>query len=125
MTADTSTCDALSQTGNDDTTYDDAFILGGLMWDPKARQNYIDEATILQFDKAKTPTHVGAGGSELRIAVEEDYLLEHALHALAVPSSLLIFPDEGHELDQNPWHGKIKVREEANCLEKYCDCPVK
>ena len=55
------------------------------------------------------------------------YLLTaiHALHVLGVPSSLLIFPDEGHELSENPWHGKIKVREEANWLEKYCDCPVK
>ena len=111
--------------GNDDTTYDDAFFLGGLPWEKKARQNYIDEAAILQFDKVKTPTHVVAGGSDIRVAVGEDYLLEHALHVLGVPSSLLIFPDEGHELSENPWHGKIKVREEANWLEKYCDCPVK
>ena len=111
--------------GNDDTTYDDAFFLGGLMWDPKARQNYIDEAAIFQFDKVKTPTHVVAGGNDDRVAVAEDYLLEHALHTLGIPSSLLVFPDEGHSLDQNPWHGKIKVREELNWLEKYCDCPVK
>jgi dipeptidyl aminopeptidase/acylaminoacyl peptidase len=111
--------------GNDDTPYDDAFFLGGLMWDPKARQNYIDEAAIFQIDKVKTPTHIVAGGSDIRVAVAEDYLLEHALHALGIPSSLLIFPDEGHELDQNPWHGKIKVREEAAWIEKYCGCPVK
>jgi acylaminoacyl-peptidase len=111
--------------GNDDTTYDDAFFLGGLMWDPKAKQNYIDEAAIFQFDKVKTPTHVVAGGSDDRVAVAEDYLLEHALHTLGIPSSLLVFPDEGHSLDQNPWHGKIKVREELNWLEKYCDCPAK
>jgi len=111
--------------GNDDTTYDDAFFLGGLMWDPKARQNYIDEAAIFQFDKVKTPTHVVAGGDDIRVAVAEDYLLEHALHVLGVPNSLLIFPDEGHSLDQNPWHGKIKVREEEKWLEKYCNCPAK
>ena len=111
--------------GNDDTTFDDAFFLGGLPWEKKARQNYLDEAAIFQLDKVKTPTHVVAGGSDIRVAVAEDYLLEHALHALGIPSSLLIFPDEGHALDQNPWHGKIKVREEANWLEKYCECPVK
>ena len=115
----------ISNWGNDDTTFDDAFFLGGLPWDPKARQNYIDEAAIFQFDKVKTPTHIVAGGSDIRVAVAEDYLLEHALHVLSVPSSLLVFPDEGHELDENPWHGKIKVREEANWLEKYCDCPAK
>jgi len=111
--------------GNDDTTYDDAFFLGGLMWDPKAKQNWIDEAAIFQFNKVKTPTHVVAGGSDIRVAVAEDYLLEHALHTLNVPSSLLVFPDEGHALSENPWHGKIKVREESQWLEKYCDCPTK
>ena len=109
--------------GNDDTTYDDAFFLGGLPWDAKAHQNYIDEAAIFQFNKVKTPTHVVAGGSDVRVAVAEDYLLEHALYVLGVPGSLLIFPDEGHSLDQNPWHGKIKVREEADWIEKYCSCP--
>ncbi len=111
--------------GNDDTTYDDSFFLGGLPWDVKARRNYIDEAAIFQFDKVKTPTHVVAGGSDVRVAVAEDYLLEHALYVLGVPSSLLVFPDEGHSLDRNPWHGKIKVREESEWIEKYCACPVK
>jgi dipeptidyl aminopeptidase/acylaminoacyl peptidase len=111
--------------GNDDTTYDDTFFLGGMIWDPKAKQNWIDEAAIFQLDKVKTPTHVVAGGSDIRVAVAEDYLLEHALHNLGIPSTLLVFPDEGHSLDLNPWHGKIKVREEAAWLEKYCNCPVK
>ena len=109
--------------GNDDTTFDDAFSLSGLPWEAKARLNYIDEAAIFRFDKVKTPTHVVAGGSDVRVAVAEDYLLEHALHVLGIPTTLLIFPEEGHSLQQNPWHGKIKVREELNWLEKYCDCP--
>jgi dipeptidyl aminopeptidase/acylaminoacyl peptidase len=115
----------ISNWGNDDTTYDDTFFLGGMIWDPKAKQNWIDEAAIFQIDKVKTPTHIVAGGDDIRVAVAEDYLLEHALHNLGVPSTLLIFPDEGHSLDLNPWHGKIKVREEEKWLEKYCDCPAK
>ena len=111
--------------GNDDTTYDDAFFLGGLPWDVKARQNYIDEAAIFRFDKVRTPTHIVAGENDIRVAVAEDYLLEHALHVLGVPNSLLLFPGEGHSLEQNPWHGKIKVREEADWIEKYCGCPAK
>jgi len=111
--------------GNDDTTYDDSFFLGGLPWDAKARQNYIDEAAIYRFDKVKTPTHIVAGEDDIRVAVAEDYLLEHALHVLGVPNSLLLFPSEGHSLDQNPWHGKIKVREESDWIEKYCACPAK
>ena len=35
----------------------------------------------------------------------------------------LFLPGEGHELDKNPWHGKIKVREELNWLKKYGGVP--
>jgi len=36
-----------------------------------------------------------------------------------VPCTLLLFPGEGHGLGNNPWHGKIKVREELKWLQKY------
>ncbi len=101
--------------GNDDTTFDDAYFLGGLPWETK--QNYNDESAIWQIDKVKTPTHIVAGADDIRVYVGEAYLLERALHTQGVPSKLLIFPGEGHELDKNPWHGKIKVREELKWLE--------
>jgi len=103
--------------GNDDTTYDDAYFLGGRPWE--AQQRYHDEAAIFQIDKVKTPTHMVAGADDIRVAVMEDYLLEHALYALGIPNKLLLFPGEGHSLSKNPWHGKIKVREELKWLEKY------
>ncbi len=103
--------------GNDDTTFDDAYFLGGFPW--TVPQRYHDEAAIYQIDKVRTPTHIVAGSDDIRVAVAEAYLLDHALHVLGVPSTLLIFPGEGHELDKNPWHGKIKVREELKWLEKY------
>jgi acylaminoacyl-peptidase len=103
--------------GNDDTTYDDAYFLGGRPWE--AQQRYHDEAAIFQIDKVKTPTHMVGGANDIRVAVLEDYLLEHALYSLGVPNKLLIFPGEGHGLGKNPWHGKIKVREELKWLEKY------
>jgi len=103
--------------GNDDTSYDDAYFLGGRPWE--AAQRYHDEAAIFQIDKVKTPTHMVGGASDIRVAVLEDYLLEHALYSLGVPNKLLIFPGEGHGLGKNPWHGKIKVREELKWLEKY------
>jgi dipeptidyl aminopeptidase/acylaminoacyl peptidase len=102
--------------GNDDTTFDDAHFLGGLPWE--AQQNYNDEAAIWQINKVKTPTHIVSGAEDVRVYVGEAYLLERALHTQGVPSKLLIFPGEGHELDKNPWHGKIKVREELKWLEK-------
>ena len=103
--------------GNDDTTYDDAYFLGGRPWE--AQQRYHDEAAIFQIDKVKTPTHMVGGANDIRVAVLEDYLLEHALYSLGIPNKLLIFPGEGHGLGKNPWHGKIKVREELKWLEKY------
>jgi dipeptidyl aminopeptidase/acylaminoacyl peptidase len=108
--------------GNDDTTFDDAYFLGGRPWE--APQRYHDEAAIFQIDKVKTPTHMVAGADDIRVAVLEDYLLEHALYSLGIPNALLIFPGEGHSLDKNPWHGKIKVREELKWLQKYGGVPA-
>jgi len=108
--------------GNDDTTYDDAYFLGGRPWE--AQQHYHDEAAIFQIDKVKTPTHMVAGADDIRVAVLEDYLLEHALYSLGIPNKLLIFPGEGHGLGKNPWHGKIKVREELKWLQKYGGPPA-
>jgi dipeptidyl aminopeptidase/acylaminoacyl peptidase len=107
----------VSNWGNDDTTFDDAYFLGGLPW--KARQRYLDEAAIYLIDKVKTPTHIVAGADDIRVAVSQNYLLDRALHELGIPSAFLIFPGEGHSLAKNPWHGKIKVREELKWLEKY------
>jgi len=103
--------------GNDDTVFDDAYYLGGLPWETPDR--YRSEGAIYQMNKVRTPTHMVAGADDIRVAVLEDYLLDRALHELNVPSDLLIFPGEGHELAKNPWHGKIKVREELKWLAKY------
>jgi len=103
--------------GNDDTTLDDAYFLGGDPWE--AKQRYNDEAAIWQMNKVRTPTHIVAGADDIRVYVGENYLLERALHAQGIPVKLLIFPGEGHPLDKNPWHGKIKVREELKWLESH------
>lgn len=103
--------------GNDDTSFDDVYFLGGFPWE--AQQRYNDEAAIFQMNKVRTPTHIVTGADDIRVAAAEAYILDHALHALGVPSTLLTFPGEGHELDKNPWHGKIKVREELKWLENY------
>ena len=103
--------------GNDDTTLDDTYFLGGRPWE--AKQRYDDEAALWQINKVKTPTHIVAGAEDIRVYVGESYLLERALHDQGVPVKLLIFPGEGHGLGKNPWHGKIKVREELKWLERW------
>jgi dipeptidyl aminopeptidase/acylaminoacyl peptidase len=103
--------------GNDDDAFDDAYFLGGLPWETPDR--YRGESPIFQINKVRTPTLVVAGADDVRVAPLEAYLLDRALHELNVPSELLIFPGEGHDLDKNPWHGKIMVREELRWLTKY------
>jgi acylaminoacyl-peptidase len=103
--------------GNDDVSYDDIFFLGGPPWEQK--ETYNAEAAIWQINKVKTPTHVVAGDDDDRVPTLEAYILERALSTLGVPTTLLILPGEDHSLDKNPWHGKIKVREELKWLQKY------
>lgn len=103
--------------GNDDTGFDDVYFLGGHAWE--APDRYRSEAAIYQIDKVRTPTHMVGGADDIRVAVLENYLLDRALHELNIPSELLIFPGEGHGLGKNPWHGKIKVRQELKWLSKY------
>ncbi|HWZ83111.1 MAG TPA: S9 family peptidase [Terriglobales bacterium] len=103
--------------GNDDTGFDDVWFLGGHAWEVPDR--YRSEAAIYQIDKVRTPTHIVGGSDDVRVAVLENYLLDRALHELNIPSELLIFPGEGHGLGKNPWHGRIKVREELKWLTKY------
>jgi dipeptidyl aminopeptidase/acylaminoacyl peptidase len=100
--------------GNNDNPFIFAFALGGVPWE--AGPNYNAQAPIWQIGKVTTPTHIVTGAEDFNVYVGEAYLLERALATRGIPNSLLIFPGEGHGLDKNPWHGKIKVREElAGC----------
>jgi dipeptidyl aminopeptidase/acylaminoacyl peptidase len=103
--------------GNNKDPLSFSYSLGGLPWETEP--NYNGQAPIWQIGKVTTPTHIVAGAEDINVYVGEDYLLERALTARGVPNSLLIFPGEGHGLEANPWHGKIKVREELKWLEKY------
>ena len=94
-----------------------SYLVGGVPWETQA--NYIAESAIWQMGKVTTPTHIVVGSEDTSVPVFEAYLLERALQARGVPHSLLIFPGEGHSLGNNPWHGKIKLREELKWLEKY------
>ena len=103
--------------GNDDTTLEDTWYLGGLPWEKP--DLYQSEAALFQFDKVKTPTHLVQGASDQRVSYLEGEIMERALQNLGVPHTFLVFPGEGHDLEKNPWHGYIKLREELKWLEKY------
>lgn len=103
--------------GYDDMSLDDASVLGGNPWDREKQYN--QEAALWQLNKVTTPTHIVTGSIDYRVSFQEQYLLERALFMLHVPHDMLIFPGENHPLGINPWHGKIKVREELKWLRKY------
>ena len=112
--------DRLRDLGHTVKVFEAGSGLGGIWyWNcyPGARVD--SEGAIYQFDKVVTPTHVVGGEDDVRVAVSENYLLDEALHSRGIPEELLIFPGEGHSLTRNPWHGKIKVREELKWLQKY------
>ncbi|CAF4150079.1 unnamed protein product, partial [Rotaria sordida] len=93
------------------------YLLGGAPWEvPKI---YQDQAAIYHLDKVRTPTHIITGGNDVRVSTAQSYMLERALHYLEIPVQLLVFPNEDHSISHNPWHGKIKVREELKWLQKY------
>ncbi|CAF2539129.1 unnamed protein product [Rotaria sp. Silwood2] len=92
-------------------------IFGGLPW--KIPKVYAKESIINQLDKVHTPTHIITGTSDIRVPADQSVMLERGLNYLGVPVKLLLFPNEGHSLSNNPWHGKIKIREELKWLEKY------
>lgn len=103
--------------GNNQGPLPYGYSLGGVPW--QATQNYNAEAPIWYVGNVTTPTHIVAGAEDITVTVGEDYLLERALTTRGIPNSLLIFPGESHLLEGNPWHGRIKVREELKWLEKY------
>jgi dipeptidyl aminopeptidase/acylaminoacyl peptidase len=109
--------------GNDDLSYDDTYYLGGKPWQNEAIYN--SEAAIWQFNKVKTPTHIVFGLSDHRVSTCEDYLLDRSLRAVGVPTEMLMFPGEHHGLGKNPWHGRIKVREELKWIRKYTKADVR
>ncbi len=92
-------------------------LFGGPPWD--ASHIYLTQSPMYQLDKVRTPTLIVTGGKDTRVDTEQSYMLERGLHYLGIPVKLIVFPNEEHGLDINPWHGKIKVREELKWLMKY------
>ncbi|CAF0825329.1 unnamed protein product [Adineta steineri] len=93
------------------------YMFGGFPW--QVPHLYQQEAAIFQIDKVRTPTHIVVPGSDIRVAASENYILERALNSLDIPTKLIVLPDEPHLLGNNPWHEKIKLREEIRWLQKY------
>lgn len=92
-------------------------LWGGFPW--SSTKLYVDESPIYHFGNVSTPTLITFAGNDVRVPMSQGYMLERALHYLDVPVQLLIFPNEGHLMRNNPWHIKIMFREQMNWLQKY------
>jgi dipeptidyl aminopeptidase/acylaminoacyl peptidase len=103
--------------GLTDIPLSSVYMFGGYPWE--VPHLYEKEAAILQLDKVRTPTHIVVPGDDTRVPASENYILERGLHALGIPTKMIIFPGEEHDLANDPWHGKIKIREELKWLKQY------
>ncbi|CAF4057673.1 unnamed protein product [Rotaria sordida] len=93
------------------------YLFGGFPWE--IPEIYQKKSSIYHLDRVHTATHIITGEDDVRVDADQSYILERGLNYLGIPVQLLVFPQEGHNLENNPWHGKIKVREELKWLEKY------
>lgn len=115
--------------GTNDMPISNIYFLDGFPWEVSRR--YHEEAALFQLNKVKTPTFIVVGERDIRVPVAQSYLFERALNYLDIPHQLIILPNEGHGITENPWHEKIKLREELKWLQKYghtcvsiCDGPL-
>ncbi|CAF3877373.1 unnamed protein product [Rotaria sp. Silwood1] len=92
-------------------------LFGGYPWE--VPQNYQSESPIYHLSRVRTPTHIITGEKDVQVDSSQSFILERGLHYLGIPVQLLVFPNEGHALNKNPWYGKLKVREELKWLHKY------
>lgn len=108
--------------GLSDEPISSVYFFGGYPWQVSAL--YQREAAIFQIDRVRTPTHIVVPGNDNRVASGENFILERALHSLNLTTKLIILPGESHVIGNNPWHEKIKVREELKWLQKYGNITV-
>ncbi|MEZ4833541.1 MAG: prolyl oligopeptidase family serine peptidase [Caldilineaceae bacterium] len=77
---------------------------------------YLKQSPISYLGNAKTPTLVVHSARDYRCPIEQGEALYLSLQFLGVPTELVRFPDEGHELSRSgkPWHRVFR-------LEKYVE----
>ena len=84
-----------------------------------AAERYQEETVLLHVNQVRTPTHRVTDEIDVWVPVAQSYLSESSLHVMNVSHKMLVFSDEGHGIQNNPWHEKLKLREEMRWLNKY------
>ncbi|MGN6820075.1 MAG: S9 family peptidase [Sphingomonas sp.] len=65
--------------------------------DPKP---YVEASAITDIKKARTPTFIYVGERDIEVPPTQSIEYWHALKELGVPTTLMIYPDEGHGIRQ-------------------------
>ncbi|WP_206244688.1 S9 family peptidase [Novosphingobium terrae] len=91
-------------------------FFGKTMYDDPAAYR---AASAIDFIKqAKTPTFIYVGERDIEVPPTQSVEYWHALHDLGVPTSLVIYPDEGHRLRQ-PAHVKDAAARTVAWFDTY------
>jgi dipeptidyl aminopeptidase/acylaminoacyl peptidase len=91
-------------------------FFGKTMYDDPAAYR---AASAIDFIKqAKTPTFIYVGERDIEVPPTQSVEYWHALHDLGVPTSLVIYPDEGHRLRQ-PAHIKDAAARTVAWFDTY------
>ncbi len=88
-------------------------------WDEDSPlSNYRENSPIFHIYKAKTPTLLLFGEEDRRVPLPQGIEIYRALKARNVPTELIIFPREGHGLNEIR-HALYKMNKEFAWFEKY------
>jgi len=83
--------------------------------DPKA---YWDVSAIQFIKRAKTPAFIYVGERDIEVPPTQSVEYWHALKEMGVPTSLVIYPGEGHRL-RNPVHAADMCKRTVAWFDKY------
>jgi dipeptidyl aminopeptidase/acylaminoacyl peptidase len=79
---------------------------------------YAKSSAINFIKKVKTPTLIVVGERDAECPAPQSFEYWHALRALGVPTSLVVYPNEGHHF-YNPVNQRDVLQRALNWFEKY------
>jgi dipeptidyl aminopeptidase/acylaminoacyl peptidase len=79
---------------------------------------YVKASAITYIKKARTPTFIYVGERDIEVPPTQSIEYWHALKELGVPTSLVIYPDEGHGI-RSPEHAADVQRRTLAWFDRY------
>ena len=79
---------------------------------------YAKSSAINFIKQVKTPTLIVVGERDAECPAPQSFEYWHALRTLGVPTSLVVYPNEGHHFD-DPAHQRDVLQRALNWFEKY------